>query len=82
MRGLRVGLRALRRAGRKVFGQRLSHFAPFDCIGQCSPTVHRPTRTAVHRLAITAVHRPVTTAVHRLATTTVHRLATTAWISS
>lgn len=23
------------------FGRRLSHFAPFDCIGKCSPAVRR-----------------------------------------
>ena len=46
MSGLCVPLRGLRSASRKVFGQRLSHFAPFDCIGQCSPAVHRPAKTS------------------------------------
>ena len=41
MSGLCVLCRARRSARPKVFGRRLSHFAPFDCIGKCSPAVSR-----------------------------------------
>lgn len=39
--GLCVLCRVLRSASRKILGRRLSHFAPFDCIGKCSPAVRR-----------------------------------------
>ena len=39
--GLCVPCRVLRSTSRKIFGRRLSHFAPFDCIGKCSPAVRR-----------------------------------------
>ena len=41
MSGLRVLCRVLRSASWKILGRRLSHFAPFDCIGKCSPAVRR-----------------------------------------